>query len=131
MLENGHNQQLARLLQRLPLKVNAPESSTGYYDKFGVLPSYADDNRRYARKYLRSEAVCELLSTLPAIARKHSYYRVILQDVSRAGIGFLHHQQLYPNENVVLWTNAGKLRAVVRRCIKQCEDRYEVGAEFD
>ncbi len=130
MLETDDCQHIGMLLQNLDMKLNAPPVDGDFYLRSGILPSMEGDSRRFARKYLRAEAAVRVHNPLPCFPRPESLDRVILLDVSRSGIGFLHYQQLYPGEGVELLTHVGKLKAVVRRCIKRCKDRYEIGAEF-
>src|SRR5436305_556832 len=111
MLETPDCERLAELLRRLPRNVVIPaQEREEFFKRHGVLPFVANEHRRYARKYLRQEAVCEVLPTLPAIVREHGFHRVSLRDVSRGGISFVHSEQLFPQERVVLWTSAAKLQ---------------------
>lgn len=130
MLEAYDSEQLERLLDSLPYRVAMPPDMADFFTKTGTLPTVPSDFRRFGRRRLRQEAVCEVTTTLPAIERECGYHRVYLRDISRGGISFLHSEQLFPLEQVVLWTHAGKLRSLVCRCVKKSDNAYEVGAKF-
>ena len=130
MLETDDHEQVANMLQQLPQDVCIPEEWTDFFEADGILPTVSDDHRRFARRFLRKMAVCEVLPTLPAIGRHHGCHCVMLRDISRGGIGFLHFEQLFPNEKIAIWTGATKLPMTVCRCVKRCDKGYEVGARF-
>jgi hypothetical protein len=131
MLEGDYQAKLNLLLRRLQAAVEVPGGWTDYFGRQGILPAVTDEQRRYARRYQREEAICEWDQTLPAIPRRHEFSKVYLKDLSRTGVAFLAILQLYPGENVALWTSRGKLNCSVVRCIKHNERCYEIGASFD
>lgn len=129
MLEGDYSETLTKLLNHLPATVQLPEA----YDakpNGATSVSLPSDSRRYARIAMRSEAVCEVFPTLPAISRARGFVKVHTKDISRGGIAFLTPVQLYPCEQLVLWTLSGKLRCEVKRCQKLGERCYEIGAAF-
>ena len=130
MLETADQQRLEQMLKVLPCHVKIPEKWTDFFEQSGFAPTVVDERRRFARKRVRAEAVCQRAQTLPAIEREHGLHRVYLFDISRCGISFIDAEQLFPNEEVVVWTAAAKVKAVVRRCVKVCDSGYHVGAQF-
>ena len=109
MLETENRERLTKLLQHLPRRVAIPAEWDDFFEKSGMMPPVINERRRFARKHLRMQAVCEVSSTLPAIDRQHAFHRIYLRDISRGGIGFMHHEQLFPDERVVLWTDVARI----------------------
>ena len=130
MLETADRDRLTQMLAVLPCRVEIPAKWTDFFDQSGFAPSMSDERRRFARVRIRSDAVCEVMRTLPAIERQHALHRIYLCDISRSGISFLNAIQLFPCEEIVLWTSSAKVKAVVRRCVKVCENGYQIGAHY-
>ena len=130
MLEDDYAEQLSKLLAQLPSEVQAPEALTETRHGERSSRPVPDDRRRFQRVTLRGEAVCELLSGLPAITRDRKFLKVLINDVSRAGMSFTTAIQLYPGEGIVLWTQGRKLRCQVARCKMHNDRCFEVGAFF-
>jgi hypothetical protein len=101
-----------------------------FFVRGGLMPSVSDERRQFPRRYLRETAVCELAQSLPAIERARTFAKVYLKDVSRGGISFLAPQQLYPCEELQLWTNSGKHACRVIRCTKHNDRCYEIGTRI-
>jgi hypothetical protein len=129
MLEGDYSETLNTLLQHLPTNVWLPAGWEEAPRSAGK-PSLPGDRRRYARVPLQTEAVCEILPTLPAIERPHGLMKVYTKDISRGGVAFLTPLQLYPKERILLWMSNGKLACEVMRCSKLGEKCYEIGAAF-
>jgi hypothetical protein len=85
------------------------------------------DLRRFARKTVRGEMLCQLGRTLPTVERNTEISKVVSMDVSRGGFGFLMDRQLYPGEEVLLWTQIGRIPCGVVRCLKHGEKCFEIG----
>ncbi|MGE3777963.1 MAG: PilZ domain-containing protein, partial [Pirellulaceae bacterium] len=118
------------LLDRLQASVHVPNIWQDYFLKQGLCQPRPEDRRQFVRRFLREDAVCEIRQTLPVIPRRHEFSKVYLKDISKGGIGFLMSQQLFPCEQVHLWTRLGRLSCNVMRCAKQNERCYEIGARF-
>jgi hypothetical protein len=128
MLESDYQGKLRLLLGSLQSTVTVPPAWADYFGQQGLLPASPDDRRRFARRYLREEAICELDQSLPAIARRHEFAKVYVKDYSRGGIAFLASRQLFPGEDLWLWTSQGKLPCSVVRCTKHHDRCFDVGA---
>jgi hypothetical protein len=128
MLEDNYSEKLDLLLNRLQVSVQIPEEWADYLGRKGVLPTTPNDDRRFSRRYLRAEAICETSQSLPAIERRHEFNKVYLKDISRNGIGFITARELYPEEQVVMWTRVGKFNCSVARCRKHNDRCFEIGA---
>jgi len=128
VLEDDYSKKLDLLLSKLKISVRLPDSWTDFLDRKGILPAIPNDGRRFTRRYLRTEAVCETHQSLPAIERPHEFNKVYLKDISRSGIGFFTVRELYPEEQVVMWTRVGTFNCSVTRCRKHNDHCYEIGA---
>ncbi len=128
MLEDDYSKQLDRLLESCECDVAVPSEWEERLNRRGVKPSIEGDRRRYVRHHFTSSAVLEYGQTLSAIPREHTHTRVLTCDLSRAGVAFLHADQLFPGERVHLWLSAGKRAYEVVRCVQHDENCFEVGA---
>lgn len=122
-MENTYAKTLTTLLARLPLTMQVPSHLLA---KEGD-PRVPHDLRRFARKRAHGEMLCQILSTMPTVPRGAEIRKVMSLDVSRSGFCFLLDQQLYPGEEVMLWTLIGKIPCEVARCLKHDERCYEIG----
>jgi hypothetical protein len=97
----------------------------------GPLPTVEGDRRRFVRFACRARGVLRRQSTFPAIPPDTAYYLVLVMDVSRSGVGFLHELQLLPRERCELWIEGGRRHTIeIVRC-RRLQDRcYEVGGRF-
>lgn len=129
MLEGNYSEKLTALLSHLSSAVQLPVDWETAQHGLGR-PAFPSDMRRFARITMRSDAICEVLPTLNAIERSHGLVKVHTKDISKCGVAFLMPMQMYPREQVILWTRSGKLRCEIKRCVKVRDKCYEVGAEF-
>ncbi len=131
MLEEHYHAQLHQLLTEIPCDVELPDNwKPTYFDEHGVAKPSLDERRRFARHAFRTKAVLEIETSLPAIERSAERVAVLLRDVSRNGVGFLHAEQLFPNERCRLWlpTNLVPINVL---CCRQFNPRcYLIGAQF-
>ena len=130
MLEGNYAETLSALLANVPGGVRLPDS---WFEPAGGIissPPAMYDRRRFPRARFRSEAICEIIPSLPAIQRSHGFCKVYTLDISRCGFGFLAALQLFPGEQIVLWTQSGKFRCKVARCTKRNDKCFEIGAVF-
>lgn len=130
MLEGDYAETLTVLLEHPPGGVQLPDSWFEPVGRTVPPPPAMYDRRRFPRARCRSEAVCELMPSLPAIQRRHGFCKVYMLDASRCGFGFLAPLQLYPSEQIILWTQSGKFRCMVARCTKRGPKCYEIGVVF-
>ncbi len=77
--------------------VELPASWTDFFAVRGPIRCEFNDRRAYRRVHWRGEAMLEL---------GDEQYRVYTKDVSRGGLSFLHHKQLFPLDRVTLWISA-------------------------
>ena len=111
------------LLARLPNTVQLPPHLATNEGEWCV----PHDLRRFARKKVRGEMVCQIVGVLPSVPRSPEIKKVHSLDMSRCGFSFLMDQQLYPGEEVLLWTPIGRIPCEVARCLKHNDRCYEVG----
>jgi hypothetical protein len=124
-VENSYEQTLNGLMARLPETVQVPPQFSATDDR----PRVSHELRRFARKTVRGEMLCQVAGTLPSVPRDTEISRVVSLDVSRGGFGFLMDKQLYPGEEILLWTQIGRVPCSVARCLKHGDHCYEVGVE--
>lgn len=94
-------------------------------------PPQPSDMRQYPRRYVVAKAVVQYQGGLPAFPRPPQLHRVVVADISRRGLRFLHSEQLYPGEQAVVQVTGGKqMRVEIARCRKLAEQCYEVGVKF-
>ncbi|HEY3969005.1 MAG TPA: PilZ domain-containing protein [Planctomycetaceae bacterium] len=132
MLDTGYlhdlNQVLASLEDRIEL--TPVERLTYFRADSGVMPTFPDEHRSFARRQLRMRAAMDLRQTLPAIERERAFHCVYLRDISRTGIGFLHADELFPGEECTLWLPQKELHVAVVHCRRKAARCYIVGARF-
>lgn len=130
MLEGDYQQSLNRLLEHIPCQVVLPP------DWEDVLARERRDEfqhraeRRFMRRSFEMHVILEVWQSLPTISREHQFGCVLARDLSRSGISFLHTQQFFPNERVLLWLPIGKTEARVARCVKRGPRCYETGCRI-
>jgi hypothetical protein len=97
----------------------------------GPLPSMEGDRRRFVRFACGVRGILDCQPTLPSIPREPGRFLVLVKNVSRSGICFLHEVQLYPRERCEIWVEGRRRLAVeVARCRRLRDGCYEVGARF-
>jgi hypothetical protein len=117
-------------MESVPMLVVLPPGLEGFFDELGYAPSNPFDERRAPRLRLRCPALLEVTQTLPAARRETGLAHVLVADVSRCGIGLLHHEQLWPEERISIWLPSHHLQATVVRCRRRGPSCYEIGAEL-
>lgn len=126
--------QLAALVNEvgtLEFSLQLPQPAAEYFAVCGELPSIADEQRRYIRRHLRVTAALHYRRSLPELRRESCWFKVLVRDVHRKGISFLHSEQLFPTEQMLLVLLDGKRRKIeVMRCNRLGDHCYTVGADF-
>jgi len=131
MLEERYRENVQRLLNELDCCVVLPERwSPNYFREQGTMPTCYGDRRRFVRHVCRSRTVLRTESTLSAIPRAEEFHIVILRDLSRTGVGFLHAAQLFPEEQCELWLPTRITEVVVSNCRRLGSRCYLIGARF-
>jgi hypothetical protein len=111
------------------IKLSAGEAAD--LKRQGPLPSIENDRRRFVRFACCARGVLDCQPTLPAIPRECGRYLVLVKNISRSGVCFLHEHQLLPCERCQLWVEGQIRRSIeVARCRRLREGCYEVGARF-
>jgi hypothetical protein len=112
-------------------RLRVPEDvSKGLLERRAAPPQELD-TRRFPRRYLVAQAVVEYRDGLPAHPRHPQRHNVVVADLSRGGLRFLHSEQLFPGELAIIQIAAGKqMHIEVARCRKIADCCYEVGAMF-
>ena len=124
-MENSYAETLNGLIARLPQTVQVPPQ-LATNDRESRVPF---DLRRFARKTIQGEMLCQIDGVLPSVPRKSEISKVVSLDVSRGGFCFLMDKQLYPGEEILLWTEIGRIPCGVARCLKHADHCYEIGVE--
>jgi hypothetical protein len=114
-----------------PFLVKLPPELAAFYKESGYLPASYWEARVNARLRVRCESTLTSVF-IPAFAlEQHRRARVLVKDLSRAGIGILSHQQMWPTETFVLVLKGRSLACTVARCRKLGKLCFEVGARID
>ena len=138
--ESVGKNELADIVSQLRCEIELPPSMEDFFDADGILPTTADERRRFARMDVRTFGALQYRQTFPCLARTPSWYRVYTKDLSRGGLCFLHSEQLYPLEQMHMILPSESVQTVIPRCNRviveirrvrrlgpQC---YETGACF-
>lgn len=94
-------------------------------------PPQQNDNRQFPRRCVLTRAVMEYCGGLPAHPRRPQRHSILLVDLSRRGLRFLHSEQIFPGERAeVHLTDQKQVHVETVRCRKIAESCYEVGVKF-
>ncbi|MCS7305623.1 MAG: PilZ domain-containing protein [Thermoguttaceae bacterium] len=123
--------ELALLLARSPCLVRLPPNWSDFFEKRGLTQGVMTERRQFPRIHLRSRAVLQYQQSFPTLPRPPFCYTVYTKDISRSGVAFLHGEQLYPCEQMILILPDGKPRKIeVVRCHRIATNCFEIGARF-
>ena len=112
-------------------RLRVPEAVMASLQARRSAPPQSSDIRQFPRRHVVAQAVLEYRDGLPAHPRQPQRHNVIVADLSRAGLRFLHSEQFFPGELAVIQIAAGKQMCIeVARCRKVADLCYEVGARF-
>lgn len=121
---------IAALDCSLVLPIDSNAESNGVKSAARVI-SFEKDRRRFPRFECQVEAAMQYQGGLPAIPRSKKWVRVPVRNVSRCGIRFLHGEQVFPQEKVLLVLPEGVQRVIeVRECHRIGPKCFDVGGEF-
>ena len=98
-----------------------PPSWTDFFEVCGPVRCEYDDRRAFRRVYFRGEAQL-------TVGEEH--FRVYTKDVSRSGMSFLHHKQLFPLDRATIWLSddeSAQLEVVC--CMRLGERCYACGTQ--
>jgi hypothetical protein len=115
----------------LTCRIKLSPSEAADLKRQGPLPCTDGDRRRFVRFACGARGILDCEPTLPAISRECRRHLVLVKNISRSGICFLHEEQMLPCERCQLWVEGGFRRFVeVSRCRRLRDGCYEVGARF-
>jgi len=118
-----------RALKELPFHVQVPRTKLDELGKSGPVQTTVSDQRRHVRFRQLKRCVLRCESTFPSIQRTSQLSLGLVVNISKEGVGILHHAQLYPNERFVMrFEGSGLMRLTVARCRKIGPQCYEIGA---
>ncbi len=134
MLDRSDVLILAEKINALPCHVKLTEALRNGLERTGPMPSGPDDGRRSPRHYYRGSkrrAAVEYRGSLPALPRAKAWFNVYLGNVARQGIGFLHHEPLFPLERMRVILPIGAMHEIeVKWCRRLGDSCYEIGARL-
>lgn len=112
--------------------IKLPEELKAFYQESGYLPTTAIENRTNARLRVRRDGQIEFTYRPPILKGKVGFRSrtvgdVLIKDLSKAGIGVLYHEQIFPEEKFNITFQGRLMRVCAVRCRRLCEDCYEVG----
>ena len=124
MLDRGNAAQLIdQFWQTDPRTAQLPEELAESFARRGQLKPQYDERRRFTRFFLRGKAV---------LGRDNELCAIYTKDISRAGLGFYHYEQVFPLERLRVWLpNGSSPKVIVRRCRRIAEQCYECAVEFE
>jgi hypothetical protein len=123
-------QKLTKVIGPLQFDLQLPLSPDEFFVVSGPRRR-GDDNRRFGRQRLRGVAALQHGTSLPALSRPVQWHKVILCDISRSGVRFLHSEQILPTEQMLLVMPDFKRRYVeIVRCHRLGDRYFEIGARF-
>jgi hypothetical protein len=131
MLESCYSRELAANTARAQCLVTLPEEWKQIESQRGMSCPIHDDRRRFVRSYCPMQVLMELRQVLHAVERAHAFYIVHMKDVSRGGLAFFHHAQMFPGERPTLWLPTGKRVCTVKRCFRRNPRCFEIGVSFE
>ena|SRR5436190_1285027 len=112
-------------------RLRVPEAVSKSLHERQASPPQPVDSRQFPRRYLVASAIVHYGAGLPAHPRQPQRHHVVVADLSRRGLRFLHSEQLFPGELATIQIAAGKeMHVEVARCRKLADLCYEVGAKF-
>lgn len=118
-------------VESLVCELELPDDWEDRLRSYGQMVDSHLDQRRYPRKTCHTHAALQSRKTLPAIRRKTVWSRILLQNISRCGAGFLHSEQLFPDEEALIVFPNGTQRILkVMRCLRLGPKCFEIGGEF-
>lgn len=130
MLDAVGLEEVNEALDAPPCRVVLPPAWKDDFTRRGPQPVRLDEDRRYVRSRLRMQVLMDLTTTIPLVVRTCEKHVVLMKDISRDGVGFLHSAQLFPGERVQLWLPTGRREYTVVRCLRHNDSCYEIGAEL-
>jgi hypothetical protein len=130
MLAGAGPETFWQLIEATPLLVRLPEEMETFFEEKGYVATTPFDERAAPRLRFRCRALLEVLEPLPSYPRETGLATVLISDLSRSGIGLLHHEQLWPEERIRVLLPDCQLEAIVARARKRGVNCYDIGARL-
>ncbi len=114
-----------------PLCVELPPDLKAFFEESGYLPTTAMEFRGNARLRVRSDATLSFLhgpaNLIQGIDPLPNQSTILIKDLSRSGIGFLYHRQLYPTQALKVVFQGRDIETLVVRCRRLGDRCFEIG----
>lgn len=94
-----------------------------------VLPPTVADTRRFVRRASNLQAHLEIVSAWKLDNESERLFIVPVTNLSRSGACFLHHVQLFPDDQVILDFGTLRREFQVTRCRRLGNDCFELGVQ--
>lgn len=108
-----------------------PETADAGSKAAGRAIDFDKDKRRFPRFTCKVEAAMQYHSGLPAMRRSSRWARILVQNVSRCGMGFWHGEAMFPLEqSLIVMPNGIQRLFEVKRCRRVGPRCFEIGGEF-
>ena len=108
-----------------------PPNASGPGRDSGRLVDLDKDKRRFPRFSCSVDAILQYQNGLPALRRSRKWMRIMVQNISRCGMGFLHSEPMFPLEPALIVFPRGMRRVfVAMRCRRIGPNCFDIGGEF-
>ena len=115
-----------------PLQVILPESQSRFFAEHGYQTSAFHEERSHARLNVRTEGLVRFDdSSSSGLEHSELHGTVLIKDLSKSGVAFLYHQQIFPGESFELLTHSRVISASVVRCRRIGPKCFEIGAAIE
>ncbi len=122
---------IADLLRQSIWQLEVPASGRHLLEGEGPSSSFDGDERRHVRVRKKCWGAIRHQTSLPAIPRLESWHAILVLNLSKSGLGFLHSAQLFPTERLVVCCGNLQLREIqIASCRRIGSRCYLIGAAF-
>ncbi len=97
-------------------RIVLPLSLQSFFGEPGYCESTFFESRKHSRLRIRCKASMSIEVSLPCIVRTERHSLVYVKDISRGGLGIITHEQLFPEEKLLVVFQQREVRATVVRC---------------
>lgn len=116
------------LVEQLPMKVRVPDALYQDLQKRGLVDARHHDLRRSPRFRCCGAGIIAAIESNTSKIFHQSQAQVVIEDVSRRGIGILTHDQWFPNQKISILMVAAEIVARVVRVRYVGPDCFNVGS---
>ncbi len=122
---------LSEVIRRASCEIEVPEDHGPENRSSARLIDLDKDKRRFPRYPCQMDAILQYQDGLPALRRSRQWSRIMVQNISRCGMGFLHSEPMYPTERALIVFPQGIQRVfVTQRCRRIGPRCFSIGGEF-